>query len=134
MSKKQLIIDTDCGIDDAQALLIALAAPHVEVLGVTCVFGNTAVENVCQNVLRVLSVCEREGVRVLSNPVTWSWRPPGVMTSLNTPVLEETLKSIFMGPFFILTTLVVIIRFREAPQPSVMCPGVTPHLRVEADM
>lgn len=62
MTKKQVIIDTDCGIDDAQAILMALAAPNIEVLGVTCVFGNTAVENVCQNVLKVLSVCEREGV------------------------------------------------------------------------
>lgn len=62
MTKKQVIIDTDCGIDDAQAILMALAAPSIEVLAVTCVFGNTAVENVCQNVLKVLSVCEREGV------------------------------------------------------------------------
>lgn len=64
MPEKQVIIDTDCGIDDAQAILMALAAPNVEVLAVTCVFGNTAVENVCQNVLRVLSVCERQGVRL----------------------------------------------------------------------
>lgn len=65
MPKKQVIIDTDCGIDDAQAILMALAAPNIELLAVTCVFGNTAVENVCQNVLRVLSVCEREGVRLI---------------------------------------------------------------------
>uniref|UniRef100_A0A3P8TYV9 Si:ch211-201h21.5 n=1 Tax=Amphiprion percula TaxID=161767 RepID=A0A3P8TYV9_AMPPE len=58
MAKKLLIIDTDCGIDDAQAIMMALAAPDVEVLGITCVFGNTAVENVCQNVLKVLSVCD----------------------------------------------------------------------------
>lgn len=65
MTKKQVIIDTDCGIDDAQAILMALAAPNIEVLGVTCVFGNTAVENVCQNVLTVLSVCQRNGVILL---------------------------------------------------------------------
>lgn len=62
MENKRVIIDTDCGIDDAQAIMMALAAPNIEVLGVTCVFGNAAIENVCQNVLRVLSVCEREGV------------------------------------------------------------------------
>lgn len=62
MAKKQVIIDTDCGIDDAQAIMMALAAPNIEVVGVTCVFGNAAVENVCQNVLRVLSICECEGV------------------------------------------------------------------------
>lgn len=64
MAKKLLIIDTDCGIDDAQAIMMALAAPNVEVLGITCVFGNTAVENVCQNVLKVLSVCERQRIPV----------------------------------------------------------------------
>ncbi|XP_036969464.1 inosine-uridine preferring nucleoside hydrolase [Acanthopagrus latus] len=64
MEKKKLIIDTDCGIDDAQAIMMALAAPNVEVVGVTCVFGNGAVDNVCQNVLMVLSVCEREGIPV----------------------------------------------------------------------
>lgn len=62
MENKRVIIDTDCGIDDAQAIMMALAAPNIEVLGVTCVFGNTAIGNVCQNVLQVLSVCEREGV------------------------------------------------------------------------
>lgn len=65
MAKKLVIIDTDCGIDDAQALMMALAAPNIEILGVTCVFGNTSVENVCQNILRVLSICEHDGVSVL---------------------------------------------------------------------
>ena len=66
MAKKLVIIDTDCGIDDAQAIMMALAAPNIEVLGITCVFGNAAIENVCQNVLRVLSVCERKGVSLLT--------------------------------------------------------------------
>ncbi|XP_019936435.2 inosine-uridine preferring nucleoside hydrolase [Paralichthys olivaceus] len=64
MAKKLVIIDTDCGIDDAQAIILALAAPNIQILGVTCVFGNTAVDNVCQNVLKVLSVCEREEIPV----------------------------------------------------------------------
>ncbi|TKS74826.1 Inosine-uridine preferring nucleoside hydrolase [Collichthys lucidus] len=64
MAKKKVIIDTDCGIDDAQAIMMALAAPNIEVVGVTCVFGNAAVEHVCQNVLRVLSVCDHKGVPV----------------------------------------------------------------------
>ncbi|XP_034566266.1 inosine-uridine preferring nucleoside hydrolase [Notolabrus celidotus] len=64
MEKKQVIIDTDCGIDDAQAIMMALAAPNIQVVGITCVFGNAALDYVCQNVLRVLSVCEREGIPV----------------------------------------------------------------------
>ncbi|XP_029905059.1 inosine-uridine preferring nucleoside hydrolase [Myripristis murdjan] len=64
MAKKFVIIDTDCGIDDAQAIMMALAAPHIQVLGITCVFGNTTVENVCQNVQRVLSVCKKNQIPV----------------------------------------------------------------------
>ncbi|XP_033984836.1 inosine-uridine preferring nucleoside hydrolase isoform X1 [Trematomus bernacchii] len=58
MSKK-LLLDVDCGVDDAQAIMLALAAPNVEVLGVTCVHGNTTVENVCKNTLRVLQACNK---------------------------------------------------------------------------
>ncbi|KAK2835944.1 hypothetical protein Q5P01_016428 [Channa striata] len=64
MAKKLVIIDTDCGIDDAQAIMMALAAPNIQILCVTCVFGNATVDNVCQNVLTVLSVCERGGIPV----------------------------------------------------------------------
>ncbi|MEE6470488.1 hypothetical protein FKM82_008983 [Ascaphus truei] len=59
MTKKFLVVDLDCGVDDAQALMMALAAPNVEILGITCCHGNTTVKNVCRNVLRVLQVCDR---------------------------------------------------------------------------
>lgn len=59
MAKKLLLVDVDCGVDDAQALMMALAAPEVEVLGITCCFGNTTIDHVCKNVLRVLQVCNR---------------------------------------------------------------------------
>ncbi|XP_068561096.1 inosine-uridine preferring nucleoside hydrolase-like isoform X1 [Cebidichthys violaceus] len=58
MSKK-LLVDVDCGVDDAQAIMLALAAPNVELLGITCVHGNTTVENVCKNTLRVLQACSK---------------------------------------------------------------------------
>ncbi|XP_061540845.1 uncharacterized protein si:ch211-201h21.5 [Phycodurus eques] len=64
MSEKLLVIDTDCGIDDAQAILVALAAPNVRVVAVTCVFGNSSVDNVCQNVFKVLAVGERGQIPV----------------------------------------------------------------------
>ncbi|KAM4046738.1 inosine-uridine preferring nucleoside hydrolase-like [Anomaloglossus baeobatrachus] len=59
MAKKLLLVDVDCGVDDAQALMLALAAPHVEILGITCCHGNTMLENVCRNVLRVLRTCNK---------------------------------------------------------------------------
>lgn len=56
---KKLIIDVDIGVDDAQALMVALAHPDVQILGITCCFGNTPLENVLNNTLRVLKVCNR---------------------------------------------------------------------------
>ncbi len=38
--KHQIIIDTDPGQDDAVAILLALASPEIEVLGITAVAGN----------------------------------------------------------------------------------------------
>lgn len=57
--KKKLLMDVDTGVDDAQAIMLALAAPNVELLGVTCVHGNTTIDNVCKNTLRVLQACNR---------------------------------------------------------------------------
>lgn len=56
---KKLILDVDIGVDDAQALMVALADPEVQILGITCCFGNTPLENVLKNTLRVLKVCNR---------------------------------------------------------------------------
>ncbi|XP_034068708.1 inosine-uridine preferring nucleoside hydrolase isoform X1 [Gymnodraco acuticeps] len=76
--RKQVIIDTDCGIDDAQAVMMALAAPNIDVLALTCVFGNAAVNHVCQNVLMVLDVCQRQGIPVFrgsSGPLVGAINP-----------------------------------------------------------
>lgn len=65
--KKLLLIDADCGVDDAQAIMIALGAPNVEVLGITCCYGNSALENTCRNTLRVLHVCDKLEVLFIFN-------------------------------------------------------------------
>ncbi|XP_070786718.1 inosine-uridine preferring nucleoside hydrolase-like [Enoplosus armatus] len=62
--KKKLILDVDTGVDDAQAIMVALAAPDVEILGITCCHGNTPLENVLKNTLRVLKVCNRLDIPV----------------------------------------------------------------------
>lgn len=57
--KRKMVIDVDTGVDDAQAIMMALAAPNVEVVGITCCHGNTSLDNACKNTLRVLKVCGR---------------------------------------------------------------------------
>lgn len=57
--KKKMILDVDTGVDDAQGIMLVLADPSVEILGITCCHGNTPLENVLKNTLRVLKVCNR---------------------------------------------------------------------------
>lgn len=56
MKRKQIWIDTDCGIDDSTAILICLNSPNVEILGISCIGGNAPVDRVANNVLRTLKV------------------------------------------------------------------------------
>ena len=50
------LIDTDPGIDDALAILLALASPEVSVEAITSVAGNVPVELTTANVHRILAV------------------------------------------------------------------------------
>jgi len=58
------IVDCDPGLDDALALLLVLASPELELLGVTTVAGNQTVDKTTANALRVLELAGREDVRV----------------------------------------------------------------------
>ncbi len=58
MSPRKIIIDTDPGQDDAVAILLALASPELDVLGVTAVAGNVPLHLTERNA-RI--VCELAG-------------------------------------------------------------------------
>src|SRR5256885_16135529 len=71
----ELIIDTDAGIDDAQAILLALGQPGVHVAAITTLSGNVHVDKVTRNVLATLegAGCKapvyRRAERPLINPL-----------------------------------------------------------------
>ncbi|HXQ28512.1 MAG TPA: nucleoside hydrolase [Gemmatimonadales bacterium] len=48
-----LIIDTDPGIDDALALLLAANSPELDVRGVSISYGNTTIENAYRNAVAI---------------------------------------------------------------------------------
>ena len=56
--RKKIIIDTDPGQDDAVAILLALASPELEVIGITCVAGNVELELTTMNACKI---CELAG-------------------------------------------------------------------------
>src|SRR5205823_14996289 len=64
MSPTPILLDCDPGHDDAIALLLALASPEVELLGVTTVAGNQTVEKTTANALRVLELAGRDEIAV----------------------------------------------------------------------
>jgi len=61
---ERLIIDTDPGIDDAAAILFALASPEVSVDLITTVFGNVEVEQATANARRLLALAGREEIPI----------------------------------------------------------------------
>lgn len=57
---KKVILDVDTGSDDAIAIMVAAAAPALEIVGICTVCGNKPVENTTENTLRVLDVLDRD--------------------------------------------------------------------------
>ncbi|MGZ8422338.1 MAG: nucleoside hydrolase [Nitrospira sp.] len=55
-STTKVIIDTDPGADDALAILLALASPELQVVGVTTVCGNVPVGQATKNLFRILNL------------------------------------------------------------------------------
>jgi inosine-uridine nucleoside N-ribohydrolase len=63
---ERILLDCDPGHDDAIALLLALASPEIELLGVTTVAGNQTLEKTTANAIRVLDFVGREDVPVVA--------------------------------------------------------------------
>ena len=51
-----VVIDTDPGVDDALAILLALASPELHVVGLTTVCGNVPVGQATRNLFRLLNL------------------------------------------------------------------------------
>ena len=63
---RPIIIDTDPGQDDAIAILLALASPELEVLGITCVAGNVPLDKTTINARKVCELAGRSDTRVFA--------------------------------------------------------------------
>lgn len=57
---RKMIIDCDTGVDDAQAILLALMTENIEVVAITCVAGNMPVEQAARNTVRVLHAVDEQ--------------------------------------------------------------------------
>lgn len=60
----KLVIDSDPGVDDGHAILMALSCPNVQVLGISIVTGNTSLENGLRNIHYLLHTINRKDIPV----------------------------------------------------------------------
>lgn len=61
---RKILIDTDPGIDDAMAILMALASPELDIVAMTTIFGNAAIDVATNNALSILEAAGRSDVAV----------------------------------------------------------------------
>ena len=70
-----IIIDTDPGQDDAVAILLALASPEFEVLGITAVAGNVPLALTETNARKICELAGRPETKVFAGAVRPLLRP-----------------------------------------------------------
>lgn len=63
---RKIIIDTDPGQDDAVAILLALASPELEVLGITAVAGNVPLALTVKNARMICELAGRTDVKIFA--------------------------------------------------------------------
>lgn len=76
----RVVIDCDTGVDDTMAIFYGLLAPEIDVVGLTCVWGNISVDLTTKNTLRLLEMMDRPGIPVArgaDKPLVYpKWPPP----------------------------------------------------------
>ena len=122
---RKIIIDTDPGQDDAVAILLALASPELEVLGITAVAGNVPLPLTAKNARIVCELAGRTDVPVyagcdapLSRKLVTAEHVHG-KTGLDGPVLPDPSMALADGHAvdFIIETL-----RNEKPGTVTLCP------------
>ncbi|XP_054166994.1 inosine-uridine preferring nucleoside hydrolase-like [Oppia nitens] len=67
MSKPMVIIDTDCGVDDALAIMLAAFCQKqnkLDIKAITCTHGNTSCTNVTKNVALTLRAMDLKNIKI----------------------------------------------------------------------
>ncbi|MET0741982.1 MAG: nucleoside hydrolase, partial [Microvirga sp.] len=74
-SAMRTVIDTDPGIDDAIAILFALASPEFAIAGITTVGGNIGLASTTRNAGRLLALSGRRDIAVVPGAASPLLRP-----------------------------------------------------------
>jgi len=122
---EKIIIDTDPGQDDAVAILLALASPELDILGITAVAGNVPLHLTEKNALKICELAGKPATKVYSGAIRPMVRPLVTAehvhgkTGLDGPDLPEPTMKLQdkHAVDFIVETLM-----REAPGTVTLCP------------
>ncbi len=89
---RKIIIDTDPGIDDAVAILLALSSPEaLEVLGIVAVAGNLSLALTERNARQVCELAGRPGLAVYAGCARPILKAPVAATAIHGDALGERL-------------------------------------------
>ena len=69
MPKLPIIIDTDPGQDDALAIMLALASPELDVIGITAVAGNVPLALTEKNARKICELSGKPGTKVFAGAI-----------------------------------------------------------------
>jgi len=69
MTVRKIIIDTDPGQDDAVAILLALASPELDVLGITAVAGNVPLRLTEKNARKICELAGKPETKVFAGSI-----------------------------------------------------------------
>lgn len=108
-----LIIDCDPGVDDAIALLLAFAAPQLNLLGITTVAGNVPLSLTARNARQICELAQRSHIpvyagcpRPLLNPLTTATEVHGETGLTGITLPEPTMGlQVLHGVDFIIDTV-----------------------------
>ncbi|MBD3766103.1 MAG: nucleoside hydrolase [Rhodobacterales bacterium] len=122
---RKIIIDTDPGQDDAVAILLALASPELEVLGITAVAGNVPLTLTQKNARIVCELAGRPDLRVfagcdrpIARPLVTAEHVHG-KTGLDGPVMADPVMP--LQPGHAVDFLIETLR-AEAAHTVTLCP------------
>ena len=82
---RRVILDCDTGTDDAIAIMLAAARPELDLLAVTAVWGNHAVEHTADNSRRTLDLIGRTDIPVYAGRGAPIEPPPGAPVPVGSP-------------------------------------------------
>lgn len=81
-NKKRVILDVDTGIDDALSIMYLLKQDHVQVEGITTIYGNVSVEQATKNTLKIIELMNPSSeipvVKGSDKPLFRNWHGPSV--------------------------------------------------------